>query len=198
MCFDKRAEERARRFRDAALPLRDDAYKLAYSLMRNRTDAEDAVQECYARALCHFDDWQGITIRPWLFTILRNICYSEITRHRQRYTPTDLCDDEHLLAEQCWQKPQALPDDALIDFQESALIRRLVACLPPQLREAIVLREFNGLSYREIAQRACIPTGTVMSRLARARAALLSEWKAHDAFRVRKNTPNSQAASDAR
>src|SRR5215813_10398265 len=73
-CGNKAENERARRFRDAAIPCLDDAYRFAYFLMRDRTDAEDAVQECYLRALDHFDNWRGSDIKPWLLTTLRNVC----------------------------------------------------------------------------------------------------------------------------
>src|ERR1035437_6905133 len=69
--------EKARRFRDAALPHLDDVYTLARYLLRDPTDAEDAVQECYLRALKHFDSYRGPAMKPWLFAILRNVCRAE-------------------------------------------------------------------------------------------------------------------------
>ena len=77
-------DERARRFRDLTLPCLDDAYRLAYFLMRNRTDAEDAVQECYLRALRHFDTYRGPAIKPWLLMILRNVCYGTFAKRGQQ------------------------------------------------------------------------------------------------------------------
>ena len=71
---------RARRFREAALPLLDDAYTLARYLLRDPADAEDAVQECYLRALKHFDTYRGPAMKPWLFAILRNVCRAEYAR----------------------------------------------------------------------------------------------------------------------
>ncbi len=182
---DKKEQERARRFRDVALPCLDDAYSLAHLLMRNRTDAEDAVQECYLRALRHFDSWRGDAvkgdpIKPWLFTILRNVCYSELNRRRRRETPTDLADEKHSGEELFWQEPQSLPESEIVDRQEGAAIRQLIAALPEAYREAVVLREYDDLSYREIAEVTGVPIGTVMSRLARARALLLKGWKARD------------------
>ena len=185
-CDNKAENERARRFRDVALPCLDDVYTLAYFLMRNRTDAEDAVQECYLRALHHFDSWHGSAIKPWLLTILRNVCHAEFTRRGRRETPTDLADYEHQSNQFLWLRPQAPPDSELLDRQEGAAIRQLVACLPARFREAIVLREFNDMTYREIAKVTGVPLGTVMSRLARARAMLLSGWKARvKTFHVR-------------
>src|SRR5256885_9292623 len=72
--------ERARRFREAALPHLDDVYTLARYLLRDATDAEDAVQECYLRALKHFDGYRGPAMKPWLFAILRNVCRAEFAR----------------------------------------------------------------------------------------------------------------------
>ena len=73
-------DDRARRFRDAALPHLDDAYTLARYLLRDAADAEDAVQECYLRAFRHFDSYRGGAIKPWLFAILRNVCRAEYAR----------------------------------------------------------------------------------------------------------------------
>src|ERR1700753_1229739 len=111
----KDENERARRFRDVALPCLDDAYTLAYYLMRDRTDAEDAVQECYLRALRHFDSWRGEAIRPWLLTILRNVCFTDLKRRGRKETPVDLTDGEQFVALPMWQEPQAAPDSELLD-----------------------------------------------------------------------------------
>ncbi len=84
MTGDANAEvERARRFRDAALPHLDDVFTLARYLMRNTADAEDAVQECYLRALRHFDSYRGPAMKPWLLAILRNVCNAEFARREQ-------------------------------------------------------------------------------------------------------------------
>src|ERR1700745_4141722 len=72
--------DKARRFRDAVLPHLDDVYTLARYLLRDSTDAEDAAQECYLRALRHFDTYRGPAMKPWLFAILRNICRAEYSR----------------------------------------------------------------------------------------------------------------------
>jgi RNA polymerase sigma-70 factor (ECF subfamily) len=170
-------QDRARRFRDAALPHLDDVYTLARYLMRNAADAEDAVQECYLRALHHFDSYRGPAMRPWLLTILRNVCNAEFARRGRRETPTDPTDDAPATeALPLWQEPQASPETALLRQQDGDTIRRLVADLPQPFREAIVLRELNDLSYHQIAEVAGVPVGTVMSRLARARSMLRSAW----------------------
>jgi RNA polymerase sigma-70 factor (ECF subfamily) len=170
-------EEKARRFRDAALPYLDDAYTLARFLMRNTVDAEDAVQECYLRALRHFDSYRGPTMKPWLLTILRNVCNAEFARRGRQETPSDLDEDaptDEVLP--MWQEPHASPETALLRQKDDNTIRRLIDELPQVFREAIVLREINELSYQEIAEVAGVPVGTVMSRLARARSMLRKAW----------------------
>jgi RNA polymerase sigma-70 factor, ECF subfamily len=167
--------DRARRFRDAALPHLDDVFTLARYLMRNAADAEDAVQECYLRALRHFDSYRGPAMKPWLLTILRNVCNAEFAR-RGRQEPA--ADDAEPKAEDVplWQEPAASPEAMLLRRHDDDTIRQLVAALPRQFREIIVLREINDLSYQEIAEVAGVPVGTVMSRLARARSMLRSAW----------------------
>jgi RNA polymerase sigma-70 factor (ECF subfamily) len=169
--------DKAQRFRDAALPYLDDVYSLARYLMRNAADAEDAVQECYLRALRHFDSYRGPAMKPWLLTILRNVCNAEFARRGRQAVPSDLlADDEKADVEPIWQETPASPETALVREQDGNVIRRLVAALPQPFRDAIVLREINDLSYQEIAEVAGVPVGTVMSRLARARSMLRSAW----------------------
>ena len=189
-------QERMRRFRDAALPHLDDVYTLARYLMRNAADAEDAVQECYLRALRHFDSYRGPAMKPWLLAILRNVCNAEFARRSKEELPTDYAQEESLGEEMpMWQEPQASPEKVMLRQQDSATIRRLVAELPAPFREAIVLREINDLSYQEIAEVAGVPVGTVMSRLARARAMLRSAWNAAEASTTK---PGSATASGIR
>jgi RNA polymerase sigma-70 factor, ECF subfamily len=169
-------DDRAQRFRDAALPHLDEVYTVARYLMRNTNDAEDAVQECYLRALRHFDSFRGPAMKPWLLAILRNVCNGEFMQRRRREVPTDYAQDESAAeAMLMWQEPQTSPEKVM-EQQDSARIWRLVAELPEPFREAIVLREMNDLSYKEIAQLAGVQVGTVMSRLARARSMLRSAW----------------------
>jgi RNA polymerase sigma-70 factor (ECF subfamily) len=194
MANDAAAEQaRMRRFRDAALPHLDEVYTLARYLMRNTDDAEDAVQECYLRALRHFDRYRGPAMKPWLLAILRNVCNAEFTRRARGDIPTDYAQDESVTEElPMWQEPQASPEKVILRQQDSATIRRLVTELPAPFREAIVLREINDLSYQEIAEVAGVPVGTVMSRLARARAMLRSAWNAAEASTAE---PGSATAS---
>ena len=170
---------KARRFRDAALPHLDAVYTLARYLLRNPADAEDAVQECYLRALRHFDTIRGPTIKPWLFAILRNVCRAEYSRRsvvelRDVNAEADKLEDPAPL----WSQAQESPETMMIRKLDAETIRGLVASLPDSFREAIVLREINDLSYREIAEVVGAPIGTVMSRLARARSMLRAAWLA--------------------
>jgi len=170
--------DKARRFRDAALPYLDDAYALARYLLRNGADAEDAVQECFLRAFRHFDSYRGPAMKPWLLAILRNVCHAEFAR-RGRHDAADENDmDARAEAIPLWQEPQASAEAALMRRHDDETVRRLVEHLPQPFRETLVLREINDLSYQEIAQVAGVPVGTVMSRLARARTMLRSAWTA--------------------
>jgi RNA polymerase sigma-70 factor, ECF subfamily len=180
MANDATAEqERMRRFRDAALAHLDEVYTLARYLMRNKDDAEDAVQECYLRALRHFDSYRGPAMKPWLLAILRNVCNSEFMRRSRGDLPTDYAQDDSIAEKMpIWQETQTSPEKMILQQQDRTTIRRLVEELPEPFREAIVLREINDLSYKEIAEVAGVPVGTVMSRLARARAMLRSAWNA--------------------
>ncbi len=168
--------DKARRFRELALPHLDDLYTLARYLMRNAADADDAVQECYLRALRHFDSYRGPAMKPWLLTILRNVCNAEFAQRGKRETSTDQSEEDEVTLPM-WQEPHSA-ETVLLRQQDGETVRRLVAALPHQFREAIVLREINDLSYHEIAQVAGVPVGTVMSRLARARSMLRSAWNA--------------------
>jgi len=177
MAGDANEQYRARRFREAALPHIDDVFTLARYLMRNVADAEDAVQECYLRALRHFDSYRGPAMKPWLLAILRNVCNAEFARRSKQEVPVDDFKDEPATQDDpIWQQPQPSPEAALLSQHDSEAIRRLVADLPHPFREVIVLREINDLSYNEIAQVAGVPVGTVMSRLARARSMLRLAW----------------------
>jgi RNA polymerase sigma factor (sigma-70 family) len=167
--------EKARRFRDVALPHLDEVYTLARYLLRNSDDADDAVQECYLRALRHFDSFRGQAIKPWLMAILRNVCRSEFAR-RAQFTAADADAELADNVVPLWQEPEGTAETELVRVQDADTISSLLAELPLPFREAIVLRDINGLSYREIAEVIDAPVGTVMSRLARARSLLRAAW----------------------
>ncbi len=172
--------DKARRFREAALPYLDDVYTLARYLLRDAADAEDAVQECYLRALKHFHTYRGPAMKPWLFAILRNVCRAEYARRTA--SPVTAIDDVPESAEQAplWREAQETPEGAMLKERDATAIRRLIDALAEPFRETFVLREINNLSYREIAEAVGAPVGTVMSRLARARAMLRSAWMAEE------------------
>jgi RNA polymerase sigma factor (sigma-70 family) len=165
--------ELLRRFRAAALPLLDDSYSFARYLCRDEAAAEDIVHDAYLRAMRGFAGFHGGEIKPWLFAIIRN-CFYTWAEARPRTAPAELADEEmadlpDLDAE--------TPESALIRSEESAALRACIAALPVQYREVLVLREIDQLSYREIAAAIDAPTGTVMSRLARARGLLAAAWR---------------------
>jgi RNA polymerase sigma-70 factor, ECF subfamily len=170
--------DRTRRFRELALPHLDDVYTLARYLLRDASDAEDAVQECYLRALKHFDGYRGPAMKPWLFAILRNVCHAEYARRASAAAPS--LDELPEPAQQAplWREEQQTPETEILRERDAATIRRLVEALAEPFKETFVLREINNLSYREIAETVGAPVGTVMSRLARARAMLRSAWMA--------------------
>jgi RNA polymerase sigma-70 factor (ECF subfamily) len=161
-------EESRRRFEALAMPHLDAAYNLARWITRNDHDAEDVVQEASLRALRYIASLRGEGARAWLLQIVRHTCYSWLRENR----PADktLFDDP----DQAWQDipaPAAEEPPALAMRQaDRRRINDAIAALPIAFREVLVLRELEDLSYADIARIAEIPIGTVMSRLARARA----------------------------
>jgi RNA polymerase sigma-70 factor, ECF subfamily len=171
--------DRARRFRDVALPHLDAVYTLARYLLRNTADADDAVQECYLRAFRHFDGFRGQAIKPWLMAILRNVCHAEFARRSGPLSvgaEADVAED----AAPLWQEDTHTAEAGMLRQQDAETIRGLLDALPEPFREAIVLRDINDLSYRDIAEVVGAPVGTVMSRLARARSMLRKAWLASE------------------
>ena len=144
----------------------DAAYNLARWLMGNTADAEDVVQDAYVRALAGADGFRGGDQRAWLLTIVRNGCYSSHRRQRVRQS-TDFVETVH-----GEDTVTPSPEQRAIDRDTRRRVRLAVERLTPEYREVIVLREFEGLTYKEIADVVGTPVGTVMSRLSRARAQL--------------------------
>jgi RNA polymerase sigma-70 factor (ECF subfamily) len=152
---------------EALLPHLDAAYNLARWLTRNERDAEDVVQEAFLRALKHFDTFRGGDARPWLLKIVRNTYYTWIYRNRvtEAMTPFDEEEDIHV-------SDAPNPEMLLLKESDKQLVRSALRKLPTEFLEVIVLREFEELSYKQIADTVQVPVGTVMSRLARARGRL--------------------------
>ena len=160
-------EEKVARFEQAVLPHLDAAYNLARWLTRNDQDAEDVVQEACLRAFKSFASFRGGDGRPWLIAIVRNTCYTWMRQHRSRELATPFDEEMHSVdSESC--NPEAL----LIRGADVKLLTKALEELPLEYREVLVLRELEALSYKEIAEVADVPIGTVMSRLARARKRL--------------------------
>jgi RNA polymerase sigma-70 factor, ECF subfamily len=155
-------------FNQAVLPHLDAAYNLARWLTRNDQDAEDIAQEACLRAFKYWRGFSGRDCRSWLLKIVRNTFYSWL---RQRSVQPVLTDDGETDAN-ADNVPD--PESALIQNADRDMLRGALEDLAVEFREAIVLRELEGLSYKEIADIAGVPIGTVMSRLARARKRLQS------------------------
>ena len=158
---------RPRLFEETVLPHLDAAFNYARWLTRNDADAEDVVQDACVRAIRFLSSLRDDDARAWLFTIVRNAWYSRVSRKANVAEGTRLNDGQD-------ERPDnALdPEERLLQQHTIALVRAALEQLPVDFREVIVLREIEGLSYKEIAEVAGVPVGTVMSRLARARERL--------------------------
>jgi RNA polymerase sigma-70 factor (ECF subfamily) len=156
-------DDRRRRFEAQALPHLDAAYNLARWLSRSPADADDIVQDAMLRAFRAFDGFAGGDIKAWLLTIVRN-CWRSAGAAGKRRAHTVL--DENLVA----AEPD--PEATAVQAGTRRKLDAAIAQLPEEFREVLILREMEDMSYREIAEVTGVPIGTVMSRLARARAAL--------------------------
>jgi RNA polymerase sigma-70 factor (ECF subfamily) len=158
------------RFEAVVLPHLDAAYTLARYLTRNAHDAEDVVQDACLRALKYFEGFrgeEGTSARAWLLTIVRNTAHTWRKRHRPEALAAEFDETEHSDA-----VADEHPEAALLHNAAKDSIGRALDRLAPEFREVIVLRELQGLSYKEISTVTGAPVGTVMSRLSRARAHL--------------------------
>jgi RNA polymerase sigma-70 factor (ECF subfamily) len=156
-------DDRRRRFEAQALPHLDAAYNLARWLSRSPADADDIVQDAMLRAFRAFDGFRGGDAKAWILTIVRN-CWRSAGAANKRRGHTSL-EEENLAA-------QDNPEEAAIQTDARRRLDVLVAGLPEEFRTVLILREMEDMSYREIAEITGTPIGTVMSRLARARAIL--------------------------
>ncbi len=162
-------------FEQVALPYMAAAYNLARHLLGQRADAEDAVQDAFVRAYRAYHQLESQDIKPWLLTIVRNVCYRRLQQRRRASNVISF--DEAInpgaaAGEVELRSGLRSPEEAAIGTSEQTLVSRAIAELPPAFREVIVLREIEELSYGEIADIIGAPVGTVMSRLARARSQL--------------------------
>jgi len=167
-------------FDDVVLPHLDAAHRLARWLVRNEEDAEDVVQEASLRALRYFRTFTGGNGRAWFLRIVRNTCAGWYGPRFQ--VSTDPFDEER----HSGARPTVDPETLLLHTDDVSVIERAMSALPDRFRELLVLRELEGLSYREVADAMDIPMGTVMSGLSRARQALRG---ALDGESSRFNTP---------
>ena len=151
-------------FERKVLPHLDAAYNLARFLMRNEQDAEDVVQEAALRAFRFFENFRGENSRAWFLRIVRNTSFTVLKKNRP--DEMNIAFDEELHG---GQTPPMDAGVALDRAQDRQTVRAAIEQLPPEFREALTLRELEGASYKEIADIAGVPIGTVMSRLARAR-----------------------------
>jgi RNA polymerase sigma-70 factor (ECF subfamily) len=163
-----------RRFNEMVLPHLDDAYGLARWLTGNRTDAEDVVQDACMRALASLETAVVERPRPWLLTIVRNTAFSWMGKNRPKAVVL-VGDSEVFDALGAHRDTSPGPEDVLIAAADEAALESAILALPPIFREMVVMRDINGMSYREIAAATGAPQGTVMSRLARARAQLVDK-----------------------
>jgi RNA polymerase sigma-70 factor (ECF subfamily) len=163
------------RFQALVLPHLDDAVNLAGWLAGSRADAEDIVQEAVLRAFKYFDRFSGEKARPWLLAIVRNTSMSWMAKNRPRHLTlvADPAEAESDRAEDAAPSPEQQSERRELKRE----IDRAVAALPPDFREAILLREIQELSYKEIAAVLDVPIGTVMSRIARGRKLLQIQLK---------------------
>ena len=158
-------ESKLARFELSVVPHMGAAYNLARWLTRNDHDAEDVVQEACLRAFRFFDGFHGGDGRTWLLAIVRNTCYTWLQQNRK---PSVALEEDMPELDSSRSNPEAL----LLRGIDGQSLRAALEDLPAEFREAIVLRELEGLSYKEIGAVTGLPMGTVMSRLARARARL--------------------------
>ena len=157
------------------LPHLDAAYRFARWLCRSSSDADDIVQEAFLRAFRAFDSLRGGDVKAWLLTIVRN-CHATAMQQQQRRATVPLPEDHEAQLRSAGADASPDPASLSVAEEERRTLGRLIAALPQEHREVLMLREMEDMSYREIATIAQVPIGTVMSRLARARAALRGHW----------------------
>jgi RNA polymerase sigma-70 factor, ECF subfamily len=160
------SRERVAQFELVVTPHLTRAYNLARLLVGNAADAEDLVQEASLRAFRALDHFHGGNAKTWLLVIVRNVCYTFLGRNRSAES-VEFEEEQHSDA-----VAAATPERDILRSADAAAVRRAIEELPAEFREALVLREMEEMSYRQIAEITGTPVGTVMSRLSRARQQL--------------------------
>jgi len=165
--------DHAASFEQLVLPHLQAGYNLARWLLRNDADAEDVMQEAMVRAFRYFGSFSGLNPRAWLLAVVRNSAYTFLRQNRARELGTEFDETQH--AGPAEEQTSETPEVLLLRSAQQRFLNRAVEGLPVEFREVFVLREMEGLSYKEIADLANVPIGTVMSRLSRARRRLQTE-----------------------
>jgi RNA polymerase sigma-70 factor, ECF subfamily len=168
-------DDRRSRFEAQVLPHLDAAYRFARWLARSPHDADDVVQEAVLRAYRGFEALRGPEVKAWLLTIVRN-CHSTALKQQQRRAQVPLPEEHDAQDGDALIAPTPDPESASIRRDAERTLETLIAGLPDDYREVLILREIEDMRYREIAAVTNLPIGTVMSRLARARSVLKERW----------------------
>lgn len=168
-------DDRRARFETQVLPHLDAAYRFARWLSAAPADADDVVQEAVLRAYRAFDALRGSDVKAWLMAIVRN-CHSTALKQRQRRGFVPLPEEDDAQDSHAMTATTPNPEEDSIRRDERRTLDRLIASLPEEHRTVLMLREIEEMDYRQIAQVTNVPIGTVMSRLARSRAALKAQW----------------------
>ncbi len=163
-------EEKLARFEQCIMPHMNAAYNLARWLTGKDEDAQDVVQDAYLRAFKFFGGFRGGDSRSWLLRIVRNVFNDWLHEHRHEEQVAPFDENIEYPDVDCER-----PDTALLHKADAAMMKRAIESLPVEFREVLVMRELEGMSYKEISDIADVPLGTVMSRLARAREQLRKE-----------------------
>jgi RNA polymerase sigma factor (sigma-70 family) len=167
--------DRRARFDAEVLPYLDAAYRFARWLAGSSADADDILQESVLRAFRGFEGLRGSDAKAWLLAIVRN-CHSTMVSQRGRRLLVPMPEEGDPADGHALVSPATGPEDAALERDAARTLERLMASLPEEHREVLILREIEELDYRDIARVIDVPIGTVMSRLARARAALKARW----------------------
>jgi RNA polymerase sigma-70 factor (ECF subfamily) len=177
-------------FDEIILPHLDAAHNLARWLVRGSDHAEDVVQEACLRAFRYFGTFRGGNPRAWLLTIVRTTAFRWLQKNRAQQLAAEFNEEIH--SEGC---ESLSPETVLLQRADAQLLEQAMDCLPERFREVLVLRELEGLSYKDIAEVVGVPMGTVMSTLSRARERF--RHAASDLVRRQAQPKGSSAVSDA-